>query len=171
MLFLLGGLWELARFTAIYLINESSFRDIENAALSVLWIAAPALLLAALFFAAAYYPSRFASYLPLIRLGVAVSVLTDALMVISGSYDATPAAIFRAFGAGRTLFLMAFLVLVIDLIILALLLSTRGSRSRDTSGRSAPGQSPGQAPGQPTGQSQTDDGDLPKFDPTEVDGK
>jgi len=147
--FLLAGLWELIRFVALFLSAMIAPAAIPNAHLNVLWIAAPALVLTALFFAAAFHPDYLRAYVPILRIGAVVAVISDVAVVITGSYDWTVAS--PTFTAGRLLFGAAFAVLIFDLLLLSYLIAFRHP---DTTG---------------DGQDhQVDERDLPKYDPTEL---
>jgi len=153
MLFLAAGIWELVRFVAVFLSSLAAPAALPNAHINLLWLAGPALVLAALFFSSAYYPARIRAYIPILRIGAAVAVITDTAVVITGSYDWTP---FSTGAAGsRALFLLAFGILVVDLIVVSLLLSYRIPR-RDPPGESGHGSS-------------AREDELPEYDPTDLD--
>lgn len=156
MLFLAAGIWELIRFVAVFLSAVAAPAAIPNAHINLLWLAGPALVLAALFFSSAYYPAYIRAYIPILRIGAAVAVITDIAVVITGSYDWTPFSTEASVTAdSRALFFLAFGVLVVDLIVISLLLSYR-----------LPGHAPPREPGR--GSSANED-QLPEYDPTDLD--
>ena len=125
-LFLAAGIWELIRFIAVFLSSAVAPAAIPNAHLNLLWLAGPALLLAALFFSSAYYPAHIRVHIPILRIGAAIAVITDTAVVITGSYDwAPPGTGASVTGGSGALFLIAFGILVVDLLVLAFLLSYR----------------------------------------------
>ena len=152
-LFLAAGVWELIRFVAVFLSSAAAPAAVPNAHLNLLWLAGPALVLAALFFSSAYHPDQLRAHLPILRIGAAIAVITDAAVVITGSFDWTVAA--PAAAGTRFLFLLAFGILVIDLIVVSYLLSYRlpvGASQHE----------PPQAPA-------ANDDELPTYDPTDLD--
>lgn len=156
MLFLLAGIWELIRFIVVFLSSAAAPATIPNAHLNLLWLGGPALVLAALFFSSAYYPDHIQAYVPMLRIGTAIAAITDAAVVLTGSYNWTrPGTGMTGPDAGRVLFLLAYGVLVLDLIVVSLLISYRPPRH----GR--PVNSPGEAA---SGEDQ-----LPDYDPTDLD--
>ncbi len=125
-MFLVAGIWELIRFVVVFLSSAAAPAAIPNAHLNLLWLAGPALLLAALFFSSAYYPAHIRVHIPILRIGAAIAVITDAAVIITGSYDwATPGTDASVIGGSRTLFLIAFGILVVDLLVVSFLLSYR----------------------------------------------
>lgn len=153
-LFLPAGVWELVRFVATFLVTELLTATTTAARLNLLWVGAPGLLLSGLFFAAAFYPGRAPAYLPLLRIGAALTAITDTGVVLSGS-SVLASGMIGLPDAGRRQFVLAFVILVIDLIALAILLAYRTSpRSPHTA------QSNGAEPG---------GDDLPTYDPTNID--
>lgn len=156
MLFLAAGIWELVRFVAVFLSSLAAPAALPNAHINLLWLAGPALVLAALFFSSAYYPAHIRAYIPILRIGAAVAVITDTAVVITGSYDWTPFSTGASVAAGsRVLFLLAFGILVVDLLVASLLLSYR-----------APGRDP---PGESGRGSSAREDELPEYDPTDLD--
>lgn len=151
MLFLGAGIWELIRFALLFLSFVLAPAAFPNAHLNLLWVAAPALLIAALFFVAAYFPRRNPYYVPLLRIGTGITVLSDVAVLVTGSYDWTAVTPGTGAVSGRLLAIIALAVLVLDLAALALTLYARTDSANDGSGRAGP----------------TDD--LPEYDPTDVD--
>jgi heme/copper-type cytochrome/quinol oxidase subunit 2 len=150
--FLAAGVWELIRFVAVFLSSATTPATIPNAHLNLLWLAGPALVLTAVFFSSAYHPDQLRAYLPILRIGGTIAVITDAAVVITGSFDWTVAA--PASVGTRVLFVLAFGVLVVDLIVASYLFAYR-------------------LPVEPV---QTDpprtlpsDDELPNYDPTDLD--
>ena len=155
-LFLAAGIWELVRFVAVFLASAVAPASIPNAHLNLLWLAGPVLVLAALFFASAYYPSRIRAYIPILRIGAVIAVITDAAVVTTGSYDWIPPGTGTAgIGGSRVLFLLAFGILVVDLIVVSFLLTHRPSHKSIASVT------------RPTSEDLTEE--LPEYDPTDLD--
>ncbi len=124
--FLVAGIWEFIRFVAVFLSSAAAPAAISNSHLNLLWLAGPALILAALFLSSAYYPANIRAHIPILRIGAVIAVITDVAVVITGSYDWTlPGTGESATGGSRVLFVLAFGVLVVDLIVISLLLSKR----------------------------------------------
>jgi hypothetical protein len=142
-----GGIWQIIRFVAVFVtivILRSGDTDIH---LYLLWFGGPALALAALFFSAVYHPDRTRGFLPVLRIGGAVAVLADVLMVVRTSYGATGSVAVAANSQlDRFVFSASFVVLAIDLLLVALLLWHRPAEAE-----------PGET-----------DEDLPDYDSQEV---
>ena len=154
-LFLVAGIWELIRFVAVFLESAAAPAPIPNAHLNLLWLAGPALVLAALFFSSAYYPSRIRAYIPILRIGAVIAVIVDAAVVMTGSYDwAPPGAGASVIGGSRALFLLAFGILVVDLLVVSLLLTYRTSHKSSASDDRLSEELPEE---------------LPEYDPTDLD--
>ena len=164
-LFLAGGIWELSRFVAVFIVSTFLLASIPDAHVNLLWLGAPAILLSAVFFSAAYYPSRVGAYLPILRIGTAVAVVSDMVVVVTGSYNWVPdGGLLPAIGEGRVVFLAAFGILVVELILLSLLISFRAEPA--TGQVPTEGQQPAQ---QPDPETPMDEEQLPEYDPTDLD--
>ena len=145
LLFLLAGIWELARFIAVFLASVATRMQSPLIHLTILWLGGSGLLLAALFFASAYYRDRVQAYMPILRLGVVITALTDLIVIASRAYDPLPDIMNP--GMSLALMLVALGVFTVDLVLVGLLLARR-TKPRETGTRSE---------------------DLPAYDPTEVD--
>lgn len=121
-----GGVWHLFRFA---LVAALVFRAIDPGPLghlNLLWIGAPALLLVALFAANAFVSGGDRFYLPLLRIGALLAVVSDAVVVFSGSYVPTAERIgVETDPISRLVFVIVYGVLAVDLLILAALISYR----------------------------------------------
>lgn len=138
----LAGLWTLIRFVTIYLLLARALPATALLHVNVLWIAAGSLLATALFVASAALPGSVERYVPLMRIGILLFVLSDAAVILTGSL-LPPGAPNSAQGT----FLISFGVLVCDLLILAALLSQRfmdknGERSENEENESRSLQEP-----------------------------
>lgn len=80
---LAGGIWGLVRFVLTFLASVLFVTSSGTAHLFQIWAAAPALVLTGLFFASAYYPERYRTYLPVMRLGAGLA-LVSSLIVAAG---------------------------------------------------------------------------------------
>lgn len=126
MFFLSAGIWELFRFVIVFLASVAAPAAARNAHLNLLWLGGPGVVLAALFFSSAFYADRIRAYIPILRIGAAIAVIVDAAVVLSGSYNrALPGAVVTVTAGDRVLFILAFGVLVLDLIVVSILLSYR----------------------------------------------
>jgi hypothetical protein len=92
------------------------------------------LVLAALFFATAYYEDRLRAYLPMLQIGAALTALSDVAVVLSRTYDWADE--IPVVALGRFMFVLVYVVLVADLVVVALLLVTRAPESRKTEAES-----------------------------------
>jgi hypothetical protein len=121
-----GGVWSLARFGFVALLVLRQAGNDPLFHINLLWIGAPALLLAALFAGEAFVPAGERFYLPLLRIGTLLAATADAIVVLTGSY--IPVAE-RAGGVGddisRLVFIIAYGILAADLLIFAALISYR----------------------------------------------
>jgi len=117
----LAGLWTLVRFVTIYLLLARALPSAPLLHVNLLWIAAGSLLATAIFVASAALPDAVERYLPLMRIAALLFVLSDAAVILTGSLVPPETA---ADGAQGT-FLIGFAVLVLDLSVLAGLLSQR----------------------------------------------
>jgi hypothetical protein len=130
-----GGLWQLIRFgTILFLVLRVGPEDDPLFHITVLWISGSALLLCAVFTATGIRRTLEPSYLPLLRIGTLLNVATDAAAVFTGSYQTTEER--TALGdeqLTRLILVVAYGILVVDLLILATLLSYRGRRTKDRS--------------------------------------
>jgi hypothetical protein len=117
----LAGLWTLTRFVGIYLLLSRVLPPAPSLHVNLLWLAAGSLLTTAIFAASAALPGAVGRYLPLMRLAALLFVLSDAAVILTGSLVPPEA---MATSAQAT-FLIGFGVLVVDLAVLAGLLSQR----------------------------------------------
>lgn len=123
LLLLGGGIWEIVRFAAIYVMVVALPSEQAYSHLNLLWFGSPAVVLAALFFSAAYHSERTRYFVPILRIGLVVSVIADAAVIVTGSFAGRllPGGIPDA-AADRRIFILTFAVLVIDLALASALL-------------------------------------------------
>jgi hypothetical protein len=152
-MFLVAGVWELVRFVGIFLSSAVAPATIPNAHLNLLWLAGPALVLAAMFFSSAYHPDQLRAHLPILRIGATIAVIVDAAVVITGSFNWTVAAPIAM--DAQLLFVLAFGILVVDLVVVSYLFVYR--LPAEPEHREPPKAAP------------ADDG-LPDYDPTDLGG-
>ncbi|MFP4376874.1 MAG: hypothetical protein ACLFP4_07495 [Spirochaetales bacterium] len=119
--FLLAGLWTLVRFVTVYLLLASSLPQGPLVHVNLLWFANGGLIATALFAASAALPDAAPRYLPLMRIVALLFVLSDAAVILSGSIMPPDSGVAAAQGT----FLISFGILVLDLAMLAGLLSHR----------------------------------------------
>lgn len=121
-----GGVWSLFRFAVVALLVLRLVPADAVFHMNLLWIAAPSLVLTALFGGAALVEEARRHYLPLLRIGTLLAAVADAIVILSGSY--VPA-VERAGPASdqlsRLIFLIVYGILAVDLLILAALISYR----------------------------------------------
>ena len=130
-----GGIWHLLRFALVALLV---LRLVENDPLfhlALLWVGAPGLLLAALFAGCAFVGEGERYYLPLMRIGTLLAAVSDAIVVLTGSY--APIAV-RVNGTdselSRLVFIIVYGILAVDLLIFAALISYRPMDRSQSSG-------------------------------------
>jgi hypothetical protein len=124
-----GGIWEIVRFAAVYLTVVTLPSELPYAHINLLWFGSPAVVLAALFFSAAYHPDRARFFVPILRIGLAVSVIADAAAIVTGSFNGRLLLNGMPDAAGdRFVFVMTFVVLVVDLLLASALLWYRPRR-------------------------------------------
>ncbi len=124
-----GGIWEIVRFAAIYLMVVTLPSEQIYYHINLLWFGSPAVVLAAVFFSAAYHSDRAPYFLPILRIGLAVSVIADAAVIVTGSFTGRLLANGMPDAAGeRRVFVMTFVVLVVDLALASALLWYRPRR-------------------------------------------
>ena len=121
-----GGAWSLFRFGLVALLTLRLVTGDPLFHLNLLWIGAPALLMGALFGGSAFVAGSQRYYLPLLRIGAALTVVADAAVVISRSYLGPE----QRIGAGgdplaRLIFIIVYGVAAVDLLIFAALISYR----------------------------------------------
>ena len=126
-----GPAWELARsFLFVVFLAASSSSSGNADMLSAPWLAAAfagGLVMPAAFLMFAIAPGRYAAYLPLLRLGKALEVLTVVLLFATGTVGAgsmMPWIAFRVPVLGSTAVVFGLAALV-DLAVLAGLLRVR----------------------------------------------
>jgi len=122
--FLAGGIWELLRFVTVFLLSTVAPAPAERSHLLLLWMGAPALLLAALFFSCAYYPERVSSYLPMVRLGAVLTAVADIVMVVGGA-PLWAEMVSETTLPPRPIIFGVFLVLFVDLVVAVILFTLR----------------------------------------------
>lgn len=128
-----GGVWHLFRFALVTALVYRAIDPGQSGHLNLLWVGAPALLMAALFAASAFVKGGDRFYLPLLRIGSLLTVVSDSVVVFSGSYVPTAEQIGVAGDPlGRLVFVIVYGILAVDLLILAALISYR---PMDRSGR------------------------------------
>ncbi len=119
-----GGVWSLFRFVVVTLLvlrlvpEDPLFRH------NVLWVGAPALVITALFLGSAFFRHAARHYVPLLRIGMLIAAVTDAIVVLTGSY--VPAAERAGIAVGevsRLIFIITYGILAVDLLIFAGLIS------------------------------------------------
>ena len=130
MVFLAAGVWELVRFTLIFLSSVIGPAALPNNHLNLLWLAAPALVLAAMFFSSAYHPDNLRAHLQILRIGAAITVLSDTAVVVTGSYDWSSSV--PGLVGPRVLLAFALAVLVVDLLVVSYLLVFRDRTLRES---------------------------------------
>jgi hypothetical protein len=121
-----GGIWSLFRFALVALLVLRLVPADPLFHLNLLWVGAPALLLTGVFAANAFVAGGNRYYLPLLRIGTVLAALTDAIVVLTGSY--VPSAERVADSAGplaRLIFIIVYGILAVDLLIFAALISYR----------------------------------------------
>lgn len=127
-LFVGGAAWELLRFFTllnILSLGVLNLQSLENV-VDMAWFGAPQLVLAAVFAVTAVYPERLWSYIPLLRLGKLLAVLSGAAAMLGGGF--APALLDPPWSAVSAVSLLG--TLLVDFILLVvLLLYPRNSRS------------------------------------------
>jgi hypothetical protein len=127
LLLALGSLWDLVRFflviSLLLLVVRSAGAGGAPLAAWLLLAGTGNLLLPVAGLMLALFPDRYASLLPLVRLGKALSVFSFVLVLASGSLRAAAAAPLLHLG-GRAVpgSVLALLVFALDVVLLVLLL-------------------------------------------------
>lgn len=131
--FLLGTVWGIAKFVFLFLLLHLELEHTWFAAktFSVLWLSAPHLMLPAGFLMLWLFPRRYAGYARLLAVGLVLSVAAGAGTVIHRFRSILGATLEPQLFGFRTIGIL-LVVVVIDLIFLVFLLS---SRSSDPDGR------------------------------------
>ncbi len=131
-----GGVWNLFRFVVVALLVSRLVTDDPLFHAALLWIAAPSLLMIALFVGCTLVSGAERYYLPLMRIGMLLAAVTDTIVVLTGSYLPTAE---RAGPSSdplsRAVFVIAYGILAVDLLILAALISYRAMDADRTAGR------------------------------------
>ncbi len=131
-----GGMWNLFRFVVVALLVSRLVVDAPLFHAALLWIAAPALLMVALFAGCTLVPGAERYYLPLMRMGTLLAAVTDAIVVLTGSYiPAAEQAGPSSDPLGPAVFVIVYGILAVDLLILAALISYRAMDDDRTDGR------------------------------------
>lgn len=121
-----GGVWSLFRFALVALLTLRLVPADPVFHLNLLWIGAPALLTTALFGGSAFVPGADRFYLPLLRIGAALALISDAAVVLGRSYLG-PAQRVEPGGdpLARLVFIIVYGIAAVDLLIFAALISYR----------------------------------------------
>ena len=121
-----GGLWSLFRFAVISLLVLRLVPNDPLFHISLLWVGGPSLLLVALFGSAAFLREGRRYYLPLLRIGMLLAAVTDAVVVLTGSYIPVAERVGTSSDpVTRFVFIIVYGILAVDLLILAALISYR----------------------------------------------
>jgi len=121
-----GGLWTLFRFAVVVLLVMRASAPDPFGHVNLLWVGAPSLVVVALFGGSAFVAEARRSYLPLLRIGTLLTAISDAAVVLTSSYvppadRAGPA----ADAIGPLVFIIAYGILAVDLLIFVALISYR----------------------------------------------
>ncbi len=133
-----GGAWNLFRFVVVALLVSRLLPDDSLFHIALLWVAAPSLLMVALFAGCTLVTGAERYYLPLLRMGTLLAAVTDAIVVLTGSYlPAAERAGPSSDPLARAVFVIVYGVLAADLLILAALVSYRAMDGDRPAGRGA----------------------------------
>jgi len=123
-----GALWQIARLVAVVLLVLRVLPDpIPYFHINILWAAGGALLLCGLFLACGARDSLERDELALLRLGMLLTLVTDAAVVISRSFQTLDERLDMGNEhVARLVFFVSFGILVVDLLIFITLVSYRG---------------------------------------------
>ena len=131
--FLVAAFWSLLRFVAVVLLVLRTADAQPGININLLWVGAGSLVLAAIVAAMAFLPRAERYYLPPARIGVLIHVITDVVVVLSGSYATVAERSGSEAAASRSLFVIAFAILAADLLTFAGLVSYRPMSNRTIS--------------------------------------
>lgn len=124
---MLGGAgWNLLRIPIIALLVARFLPDDALFHIGLIWIGAPGLVIVGLFAGSALVEETSRLYLPLLRIGMLLSAVTDAIVVLTRAYLPASERVMATGGSlSRAIFVIAYGVLAVDLLILAALISYR----------------------------------------------
>ena len=123
-----GAVWYLLRFALVTLIVLRIVPDDPLFHINLIWIGGQSLLLVAVF-ARGMVGDAVDHYLPILVVGVVLAIVGDVAAAVTSSYLTVPERNGAAeAGITQLFFLMTYGVLVVDLLILAALISYRSMR-------------------------------------------
>lgn len=122
---LIGAVWVLVRLALVLTIARGALGGGMMANINFLWIGGTTIVIAVIFATAVYRPTLHTVFVPLLRISMILMVLSDIVVILSGSY--VDRAVTATNGDARDSpdFAVAFGVLVVDLLITAALISYR----------------------------------------------
>jgi hypothetical protein len=121
-----GAVWFLFRFVVVALLVLRLVPADPLFHVNLIWVGAASLVIAAIFVANGLISNANRYYLPVLRIGLGLTALSDVITVLTRSY--APVAErggLEAEGIARLVFVIAYGILAVDLLIFAALVSYR----------------------------------------------
>ena len=182
-----GALWQVARLVLIMLLILRVLPEfIPYFHVNILWAGGSSLLLCGLFVISGFGDAPIRSHLSLMRLGVMLSLFSDAAVVITRSFQTLDERLeLGNLRVTRLVFAVAFGIMVVDLLIFITLVSyrvtehdrtwspprTRAYHERERSGRpsgGATGETGPDAAAEAESEAATAGAGLPEVEPTRL---
>ncbi|MFW5683212.1 MAG: hypothetical protein ACOC1I_00025 [Spirochaetota bacterium] len=126
-----GGIWNLFRFAVVSLLVMRVMPQDPIAHINLLWMGGPGILVVGIFVACAFISGSARYYLPLLRIGMLVTAVTDVAVVLTGSYIPISERVGTVSDPiSPLIFIIVYGILAVDLLILAALISYRPMDAR-----------------------------------------